>query len=272
MPTDYQSRIDAHFQSAASYWKQIYDQDDVLAAIHQLRRERVLRLVDQLAPKTARVLEIGCGAGLTTVAMAERGFYVDAIDTVQEMIDYTRDLAERSSVAARVHVSQGDVHRLQAPDDAYDLVLTIGVLPWLPVIEQPLREMCRVLRPGGILIVNIDNKWSLHRVLDPALNPITLPLKHALRNALWRRGWREPKAREWTLSRPRFDRQLSQAGFTKIQDVTLGFGPFTLFGREPLSARLGERLNRRMQDWAGGGVPVVRSSGSQYLVAARREG
>jgi len=54
--------------------------------------------------------------------------------------------------------------------------------------------------------------------------------------------------------------------------MTLGFGPFTVFGREALAGALGGRLSRRMQDWANRDVPVIRSIGAQYLVVARKGG
>src|SRR2546423_1785227 len=66
-----------YFESAALYWRDIYGLQDVFAVIHQERHAAVLSLVDQLSlPRRSDVLEIGCGAGLTTVALAERGHSV----------------------------------------------------------------------------------------------------------------------------------------------------------------------------------------------------
>src|SRR5205085_3184765 len=131
--------------------------------------------------KDAFVLEVGCGAGLTAVKLAER-YIVEAVDTVQEMLDLTRERAAIARVDDRLTTRRGDANELSYTDGAFDLVLAIGVLPWVHDNASALREFARVLRPGGHLIVNIDNKWALHRIIDPQLNPIVRPVKKALRS------------------------------------------------------------------------------------------
>src|ERR1051326_590272 len=266
----YQKRVDDYFRSAAQYWKQIYEKDRVHAAVHQHRLQRVVGLVDQLAlSKTARGLDIGCGAGLISVAIAERGYRVDAMDTVPAMIEFTRELAALRSVASRVEASIGDIQRIEAAGNTYDLVVAIGVLPWLHDIDLPLYEVRRVLRPGGAFVVNIDSKWGLNRIIDPRLNPLLYPLKRSLRYVLRRAGWCDDEAIAVTMSHRRFDRRLRCLGFSKEESTTLGFGPFTFFGCE-LTSSLGGELNRRMQAWADRGGSLVRSLGAQYLVDVRK--
>src|SRR5947208_520112 len=83
-----QDLVDSYFRSRARVWKEIYEREDVDALIHQRRRSIVLRLIDNLGlPQESPILEVGCGAGLTTVALADRGHAVHAIDSVQETDD-----------------------------------------------------------------------------------------------------------------------------------------------------------------------------------------
>ena len=82
------------------------------------------------------------------------------------MVDSTEERVNRAGQEQRVRTGQGDVHSLCFPNETFDLVLAIGVLPWLPSIEQPLREMARVLKPGVILsrrlIINCRSDGSLN--------------------------------------------------------------------------------------------------------------
>jgi cyclopropane fatty-acyl-phospholipid synthase-like methyltransferase len=70
----HQSSVDKYFKAAAKQWDEIYELDTVYARIHQERRRIVLSMAENVALQVeARVLEVGCGAGLATVALAESG-------------------------------------------------------------------------------------------------------------------------------------------------------------------------------------------------------
>jgi ubiquinone/menaquinone biosynthesis C-methylase UbiE len=103
-------------------------------------------MVDSLAlPPGSRVLEVGCGAGVTTVALAQRRYVVAALDSVDAMIHLTRQLAVERGVEHRLRASRGDAHRLPFADRSFPLLLAIGVTPWVHSLGQFLREMVRVL-------------------------------------------------------------------------------------------------------------------------------
>src|SRR5437016_6736910 len=67
-----QKRVDIHFRYSANYWRDLYNANGLFEVIHQQRRAIVLGLVDELAlPSGSHILEIGCGAGLTTIRSEE---------------------------------------------------------------------------------------------------------------------------------------------------------------------------------------------------------
>lgn len=268
-----QGLVDAHFEAASPFWANIYEGEDVYAIIHQRRRATALVWIDELhLPLGSRILEVGCGAGLTATELARRGFDVDATDTVPEMIELTRRHGEQANAGARLRPALGDVHALSFDGDIFDVVVALGVIPWLHSPQVAIREIARVLKPGGYVIVNADNAARLIDLVDPQLNPALKPLRAALKRVLShlgiRRSRRGAPARRHSLTE--FERLLSSAGLHTTKGLTLGFGPFTFFGHRLLPARLEPRLHRWLQLRADRGAPGIRSAGAQYLVLARK--
>lgn len=268
---DEQKRLNSYFAREASYWREIYQRNGIKELVHQQRLRSALELVDGIGlPSETPVLDIGCGAGLATVALAQRGYAVDAIDPVQAMVDSTRDRVTRAGLERRVRVGLGDIYSLPFRDETFAIAIALGVLPWLPSIEKPLREAARVLQQVGHLIVSVDNRWGLRWFLEPLTNPLLRPAKEVARRVMVRFGREKPIARSHFTSIRELDALLIATGFDKVKGITLGFGPFSCFNRELLPCAIGLRVHQALQDLAGRESPVLRSAGSQYIVCARK--
>ena len=268
----HKSAVDEYFGQVSSYWTSIYDSNTVDGAIYRLREDRVHDWTDSLRlPASAPVLEIGCGSGRTTMALAKRGFTVAAIDSVESMVDIaTRRVREEGAGNATVAV--GDACSLNERDRSVRLVIAIGVLPWLERPADAVCEIARVLEPGGHAILSADNGARLSYLLDPRFNPVSVPAKRLLKRAILRLGlWAN---RPETFSRSHrigeIDALVARAGLVKVAGETVGFGPFTFLGHALLPTRAGLRVHEFLQRLADKGVPVLRAGGSNYLVLARK--
>jgi len=272
--TALQEQVNAYFQSQSSYWKDIYSSSGVQGEIYRDRQAAVLAWIDSLAlAPGSKVLEIGCGAGFITVALAERGFHVHAIDSTEAMVELAHQHAAESGKAALISIDVGDVYALAFEDGLFDLVIAIGVIPWLERVEQAILEMTRVIRPGGYIMLTTDNRARLIYLFDPWLNPALKPLRKGVKAALKRLGFSRWFSNEInsTLHDRRFiDGTLARAELVKTRDTTLGFGPFSFLRRSVLRGSLGTALHHRLQRLADRNVPVFRSTGTQYLVLARK--
>jgi ubiquinone/menaquinone biosynthesis C-methylase UbiE len=264
-----QRRVAAYFDAHALHWKTIYERPGLYETIHQQRRTRVLGLIDGLAlPAGSTVLETGCGAGSIAVALAVRGHFVQATDFVETMVSFTRRLAVEAKVEDRVRTSVADIRDLKFPDHTVDLVVALGVLPWIqPPLDPSVREIARVLKPGGHMVANIDNRWRLNHILDPFVGGRRLLGKTIRRLGIARTA---ASACAHTCSPRHFDTLLRAAGLAKLQSFTLGFGPFSLLSREVVPEPLGLKLHSKLQSLADDGFPLIRACGSQYIVLARK--
>jgi SAM-dependent methyltransferase len=272
---DHQGVVNAHFQSHLAQWKDVYAEDGVEGAIYRKRLEIVLSWIDELVlPAGKKVLEIGCGSGQCTVALAQRGYLVQAMDSVAGMLDATQKRAVQAGVNSSVAASLGDAHNLAFANGNFALVLAIGVLPYLHSPQKALREMARVLRPGGVLIVTAANRWGFSNLLDPWLCPPLQPVKRLI-GAIRRRLGKPriqpsgPPVRRG--SRGDLERWLSSAGLAKIKVSTVGFPPLTVRFRPIVGERTSTRLNNWLQRLADRNVPGIRSGGMDYIVLARKQ-
>jgi len=136
-----QSAVDRYFDQSSAFWDELYGGTDVYSAIHRRRQQLALAWIDELGPPGhGRALELGCGAGLTAIALARRGWHVHATDTVESMLARARANAAATGVEDRITFGLADAQRLTFGDASFDLVLALGVIPWLelPACVWPL--------------------------------------------------------------------------------------------------------------------------------------
>jgi ubiquinone/menaquinone biosynthesis C-methylase UbiE len=149
-------------------------------------------LLDDLAG-ARRGLDAGCGPGQFTILVAERlpSLELWGIDLAPTMIELARGHAARSPAAGRLHFQVADVARLPFPDAHFDAVLSSGSIKHWPDPLAGLRELHRVLVPGGRAFIGEMNRlapadavarerrrlqhwffrWIYPRVFESALSP-----------------------------------------------------------------------------------------------------
>ncbi len=135
------------------------------ASVERYFRENPLPL-----PAGARLLDAGCGTGLLTLALLRvlrRPARITAVDLSRRSLLTARRAAARlgHDPRHRVNFVQANALSLPFPDDTFDLVVTSGVLEYLPLGEG-LAELRRVLTPGGHLLFLPVHPGALSRVLE----------------------------------------------------------------------------------------------------------
>jgi SAM-dependent methyltransferase len=114
------------------------------------------RLKRTLQPRSGeRILEVGPGVGVHALSIASSilpNGILDVLDVQQEMLD---DLKRRAASSGITNIvpKQGDAQKLPYPDHTFDAAYLISVLGEIPDAGAALRELRRVLKPGGRLLI-----------------------------------------------------------------------------------------------------------------------
>lgn len=133
-------------------------------------READARLLGDVAGR--RILELGCGAAAAARWLATAGAHPVALDLSAGMLRHAAQAAERTGV--RVPLVQADALALPFGDGAFDSVCTaFGAIPFVDDSAGAMREVARVLRPGGRWVFSVTHPMRWIFLDDPGEGGLT---------------------------------------------------------------------------------------------------
>jgi ubiquinone/menaquinone biosynthesis C-methylase UbiE len=192
-------------------------------------RAKIDRLLDEcfktLHPG-ARVLDVGCGTGEYVQRANELGLSASGIEPAEAM----RKAASEKNPGSTI--LNGVATELPFPDGTFDLVICIEVLRYLHSADnrQALREMYRVLKPGGILFLTMVNRYALDGFY----------LNYHARKFLGRKRVSGDAPHCEFTTPAEIDRQVLAAGFSKAVHRGVLLGPMRILYK--LSTRIAQRI------------------------------
>jgi len=188
------------------------------------------RGLDLLRPTgEERVLDFGCALGVLSVPLARRVRQVVALDATHAALEFLNLVKTQDGLDNLVPVCNGDPVHLPFSDQYFDWTILNAVFEYLPeAIEEPdvrqahvlaLKELRRVLKPGGRLYLATKNRFSHQNLLgSPDHNGLrfTALLPRSLANVISKRMGRGPY-RTVTYSFREYRKLLDQAGFASCR-------------------------------------------------------
>jgi SAM-dependent methyltransferase len=129
--------------------------------------EQLRWLVSQVNWSGKRVLDVGTGKGRLALAAALKGARVTALDLSGEMLGDAHRAAQDAHVI--IGLTLADAESLPFPDHSFDLVSCVEGLMHFPDAGGALREIARVTKPGGMVILSVTN-WLCLTALTRQIN------------------------------------------------------------------------------------------------------
>src|SRR3954447_5651040 len=123
--------------------------------------------LDYAGARGLRVLDVGCGQGIDVARYALAGAHATGIDLTPRPVALAR--SHTAALGLEAEIVQGDAETLPFADATFDRVSSNGVLHHTPDMPAALREIRRVLRPGGRATVIVYNRQSFHYWLEQVL-------------------------------------------------------------------------------------------------------
>lgn len=157
--TDPKSRVIDYFDKDTESYLESYKEEihDFRSSNLQTRRSYILRLIGE---QPGRVLDVGSGPGVYTKALLDRGAQCCLIDCSYRMLKVAQENGKGLVDNRKVWLGVADVDSLPFLDASFNTVLCVGVLQYLEMEELAIRELCRVTRPGGTVVISLPNVFS----------------------------------------------------------------------------------------------------------------
>lgn len=242
------SRVQGYFDAATQEY--VLERESQFS--FQSQKALALRMLEDACPRPGgRALDVGCGPALMEPALLERGFEVWGVDVSARMIEAGRARLAGDAGRRAWHLNVGDVERLDFPSALFDAVLCMGVLEYLADYRRALREIHRVLKPGGFAVLTVPSRVSPYH------------LAHGLYGLLRKRKSLSPSVNRCVPAR--LDRLCEETGLRKLEGRGCNFIFFPLHDKWPGASAA---LNRRLAPLTGSGLGVL--LGAQYVVKLRK--
>ena len=171
------------FDMAAAGWTARYGSDAAVGA----RKARFLSAVQTRFDRPADILDFGCGSGDIALHLSNAGHRLTGYDLSPQMIAQAQQVDRDHRVQ---WVARGDNEDLPFADASFHAVVASSVLEYVANLDATLKELARVLRPGGWLIVTVPDMRHPVRHRERWLRAaLTVPgLASLVQYSSWREG------------------------------------------------------------------------------------
>lgn len=259
-------QVDELFTKTVDNWARFYADPKPLTLNSQnlvSRRRFALEMLESHIPPGTKILDIGCGTGHLAGELMNRGYDAWGVDFSAGMVQYAREHYNPERFSA------GDIENIKFPDSTFDGVMCLGVVEYLDSDEPALREMWRVLKPGGYAVITTPNSMCPFYYIDRAIETMVGVARPVVRTVRPKPPVDPAKAADLPMvahrryNRRRWQQLMRSVGLETVDWVVHSWGCYSLerFWDQGAFCRASDRFARNpMMNWfASNQLALVRA-------------
>lgn len=192
-------------ETSKELWNQHW-QDSMYRKI-SCHEKPISALFSVIDVKGKKILEIGAGTGADSIFMAKTGAESYALDYSEEALALIESNAGEEEV--KINLVKSDAASIPYPEGFFDAVFSLGLIEHFKDPSPILKEQCRILKTGGIILVDVPQKYHIY----------TLEKQSKIKRGNWYAGW------ETQYSAGELEKLVKNHGFKILKTYAWGFYP-----------------------------------------------
>ncbi len=244
-------KINEFFNSEYDWWENVYNKGfpKGFFSFEMIRRKEIIleMLKEMIREKVpTAILECGCGPGGILKEIDPINKFLVGVD-----INFRYIANARENCNSMDKLLQADIERLPFKNDSFDIAYCIGVLSYLEDDRKAIKDICRVIKPGGKIIISGANRWGINKIIDPYYYTIWMIRKiwKKLRNyscsgEVFKNKFNIEMARKYRYKK--LNRLYQEFGLKKVQTVGVSFGPLTIWHKRVLPLSYAIRISQTL--------------------------
>jgi ubiquinone/menaquinone biosynthesis C-methylase UbiE len=256
--------IQSFFNDTVDRWHHLYTGDSFIDLHMKDRKTIVINLAEKYSQGEQKtILDIGCGTGILSKELAQKGHFLVSMDIAEDMIIKLKESLKNKN-GELIEPMIGDAEHLSLADNSLDSILCIGVFQYQLRNDILLKELNRVLKKGGMCFFTIPNLLRINYLLDPffyfqlskkLIKKILKPKMKVDTNSAVNRGITGRIKKNYPYDKKYFVWELNdiiaESGFEIEKTVAFGYGPFTLFNKPFLPDYISYKISNKLESISG---------------------